>query len=60
MIDSASKRDQQGMRRLGFTQILSTTTKYKNFVIDMNTSGLDIALQYEEALNNWRIQYEEE
>lgn len=58
--DSASKkRDEQGMRRLGFTQITSTT-KYKNFVIDINTSGLDIAIRYKEALNNWRIQYEQE
>src|SRR5437667_792186 len=58
--DSASsKRDEQGMRRLGFTQITSTT-KYKNFVIDLATSGLDIALRYKEALDHWRIQNEEE
>jgi hypothetical protein len=41
------------MHGMGFTQIRTSTT-HKNFVIDVETSGLDIILQYEKILNQWR------
>ena len=45
------------MHDMGFTQIRTNTT-HKNFVIDVETSGLDIILQYEKLLNQWRQKYE--
>ena len=45
------------MHDMGFTQI-RTNTSHKNFVIDVETSGLDIILQYEKALNQWRQKHE--
>ncbi len=45
------------MRDMGFTQI-RTTTSHKNFVIDVETSGIEMVLRYEKALNQWRQKYE--
>lgn len=45
------------MHDMGFTQIRTTTT-HRNFVIDTETSGLDIILQYEKMLNQWRQKHE--
>ena len=44
------------MRNMGFTQIRTTTT-HKNFVIDVETSGLEMVLRYEQALNEWKQRY---
>ena len=45
------------MHGVGFTQIRTNTT-HRNFMIDVETSGLDIILQYEKTLNQWRQKYE--
>ncbi len=45
------------MHDMGFTQI-RTKTSHKNFVIDIETSGLDVVLSYEKALNRWRQAHE--
>lgn len=45
------------MHDMGFTQI-RTATSHKNFVIDVETSGIEMVLRYEKALNQWRQKYE--
>jgi hypothetical protein len=42
---------------MGFTQ-LRTTTSHKNFVINVEASGLDVILRYEKALAQWQQKYE--
>ncbi|HYU71567.1 MAG TPA: hypothetical protein VEL31_02710 [Ktedonobacteraceae bacterium] len=41
------------MAGMGFTQI-RTVTSHKNFLIDVKSSGLEMVLRYEQALNEWR------
>ncbi len=45
------------MHDMGFTQI-RTATSHKNFVIDVETSGLDVIIHYEQALNQWRRKHQ--
>ena len=45
------------MHDMGFTQIRTTTT-HKNFVINVEASGLDVIIHYERALNQWRQKHQ--
>lgn len=45
------------LRRLGFTQLM-TTTSHENFVIDVKPSGITFIKQYKENLDRWRKAYE--
>ena len=46
------------LRLLGFTEI-PTITSHHNYMIDVASSGLSMIHRYREALNRWRIQYED-
>lgn len=46
------------LQHLGFTEIVSNTL-YRNYMIDVSISGLPMILRYKEALNRWRIKYED-
>jgi hypothetical protein len=41
------------LRHMGFTQI-PTQTRSNNYVIDANTSGLDLIIEYKKALTQWQ------
>jgi hypothetical protein len=49
---SDSKEGVRLMAGMGFTH-LRTTTSHENFVIDVESSGLEMILRYEQALNEW-------
>ncbi len=53
-----TKAGEHALKLLGFTQITSDTHR-KNFMMDIVTSGSELARRYKRALNVWRTQYEE-
>jgi hypothetical protein len=53
-----TKAGEHALKLLGFTQITSDTYR-KNFMMDVATSGSEVAVRYKRALNAWRTQYEE-
>ncbi|MEO8974049.1 MAG: hypothetical protein ABI406_20870 [Ktedonobacteraceae bacterium] len=45
------------MRHIGFTEIVSSIPKMRDFLIDMEQSGLPFAMDYKKALNDWQLQH---
>ena len=54
-----TKAAEQVLKRIGFMQVASETD-WKNFMLDVTSSGAELVIRYKKALNAWRTQYEEE
>jgi hypothetical protein len=44
------------MRHIGFTEIVSVLPGMRDFIIDVEQSGLPFIMDYKNALDNWRLQ----
>ncbi|MHB8596738.1 MAG: MerR family transcriptional regulator [Ktedonobacteraceae bacterium] len=45
------------MRHIGFTEIVSSIPGMRDFLIDIEQSGLPFAMDYKKALNDWQRQH---